>query len=37
MPVVGTISVYGCFWSPFEVIDKYEQIIKADEWHKATD
>jgi hypothetical protein len=29
--LVGRISVYGCFWSKFEVIDKYERIIKVDE------
>jgi hypothetical protein len=27
----GRISVYGRFWSKFEVIDKYEWIIKVDE------
>jgi hypothetical protein len=25
---VGTIPVYGCFWSKFEVNDKYELIVK---------
>jgi hypothetical protein len=29
--LVGRISVYGCFGSKFEVIDKYERIIKVDE------
>jgi hypothetical protein len=28
---VEKISVYGYFWSKFEVIDKYERIIKVDE------
>jgi hypothetical protein len=27
---LDTISVYRCLWSKFEVIDKYERIIKAD-------
>jgi hypothetical protein len=35
--LVDTISVYECFWLHFEVIDKYEQIIKVDEWHKGKD
>jgi hypothetical protein len=25
------IPVHGCVWSKFEVIDKYERIIKIDE------
>jgi hypothetical protein len=28
------IPVHGCVSSTFEVIDKYEQIIKVDEWQK---
>jgi hypothetical protein len=27
---VDTIFVYRCLWSKFEVIDKYERIIKVD-------
>jgi hypothetical protein len=29
--LVDRIPVRGCVWSKFEVIDKYEQIIKVDE------
>jgi hypothetical protein len=25
------ISVYRCFWSKFEIIEKYERIIKVEE------
>jgi hypothetical protein len=33
---VDTILVYRCLWSKSQVIDKYEQIIKVDFWHKST-
>jgi hypothetical protein len=36
IPQGDTISVYGCVWSKFEFIDKYEQIIKVDKLHKST-
>jgi hypothetical protein len=34
--LVSMISVFGCVKSKVEVIDKFKQIIKVDEWHKLT-